>query len=72
MCHPFPFAVHVEESQHPFGLLEGLNQPIQEKAVEAPVARFASPGVVAPLAEWLATKRPRPVPLRPGAQAEGD
>jgi predicted transcriptional regulator of viral defense system len=26
---------------------------------------FASSGVAAPLAEWLATKRPRPVPLRP-------
>jgi predicted transcriptional regulator of viral defense system len=27
--------------------------------------QFAAPRVTAPLAEWLATRRPRPVPLRP-------
>jgi hypothetical protein len=27
--HPFPISIAVEESQYPFGLLEGLNQSVQ-------------------------------------------
>jgi hypothetical protein len=32
-----PITVRVEETQHPFRLLEGLDQPIQQETVEAPV-----------------------------------
>jgi len=31
-------AVAAKESDHPLGLLKGLNQPVEQDAVEAPVA----------------------------------
>ena len=37
VCHSLAAAVGVEEAQHSFGLLEGLNEPVQQEPVEAAI-----------------------------------
>ena len=38
--HPFPLAVGIEETQHALGLLERLDQSIQQKPIEASIAEL--------------------------------
>src|SRR5882762_11259 len=38
--HPFGVAVCVEEVQHSFGLLEGLNESVQKKTIEASISEL--------------------------------
>jgi len=38
--HPASVAVRIEKAQHAFGLLERLNQSIQQQPVEAPIAKL--------------------------------
>src|SRR2546422_1822823 len=37
---PFPFAVGIEETEHALGLLERLNQAVEQKPVETPVPKL--------------------------------
>jgi hypothetical protein len=58
----------LSEKINPQKLVEAARAEVELSVVQRLgllLERFASPGVVAPLAEWLATKRPRLVPLRP-------
>ncbi len=36
--HPFPLAVGIEKTKHSLGLLEGLNQSVEQNAIEATIA----------------------------------
>jgi predicted transcriptional regulator of viral defense system len=58
----------LSEKINPQRLVEAARTEVELSVVQRLgflLGRFASPGVVAPLAEWLVSKRPRPVPLRP-------
>lgn len=57
----------LSEKINPGKLVEAARTEVELSVVQRLgylLEHFASPGVVAPLAEWLATQRPRPVPLR--------
>lgn len=57
----------LSEKINPGKLVEAARTEVELSVVQRLgflLEHFASPGVVAPLAEWLAAKRPRPVPLR--------
>ena len=61
----------ISERINPKRLVEAARAEVELSVVQRLgflLERFASPDVVAPLAEWLATKRPRPVSLRPERQ----
>jgi len=58
----------ISERIDPKRLVEAARAEVELSVVQRLgflLERFASPDVVAPLAKWLATKRPRHVPLRP-------
>ena len=58
----------LSEKINPRKLVEAARAEVELSVVQRLgflLERFATPGVVAPLAEWVATQRPRPVPLRP-------
>jgi hypothetical protein len=38
-CHPLAIAIGVEETDDSFGLLEGLDKPVQQQSVKAPVVQ---------------------------------
>jgi hypothetical protein len=38
--HPFSIAIGVEESEYPFGLLEGLNQSVQKESIETSISEL--------------------------------
>lgn len=58
----------LSEKINPERLVEAARAEVELSVVQRLgflLEQYAPPGVVAPLAEWLATRRPRPVPLRP-------
>src|SRR5438034_8816870 len=38
--HPFPFAVGIEETEHALGVLERLEQSVEQKPVKTPVPKL--------------------------------
>jgi hypothetical protein len=40
VCEPLGLAIGIEETNHAFGLLEGLNQSVEKDAVKTAVAEF--------------------------------
>src|ERR1700737_4466124 len=44
--HPFSISIGVEETQYPFGLLEGLNQFVQEEPIETLISELDATLVV--------------------------
>jgi len=64
----------LSERINPRQLVEAARAEVELSVVQRLgflLEHFTPLGVVAPLAEWLATKRPRPVPLRPERKSKG-